>query len=94
MDATQQTSRPCRTCADEVVQRARALIEAQHHFVGRSQWFEFSYENDVLIVRGTVPTFYLKQIVQCVLKGLDGVRLIDNQVMVTAIEGLTRSREA
>jgi hypothetical protein len=35
-------------------------------------------------VRGTVPTFYLKQLLQNVLKDVDGVRAIDNQVAVVA----------
>jgi hypothetical protein len=42
-----------------------------------------------LIVRGAVPTYYLKQILQHVLKGIDGVRLIDNQVQVISATGPT-----
>jgi hypothetical protein len=63
-------------------QRARALVEAHSHFVGRARLFEFQFSDDVLVVRGNVPTFYLKQILQSVLKDLDGVRWIDNQVSV------------
>ena len=64
--------------------RARALVEAHSHFVGRARLFEFQYSEEVLVVRGSVPTFYLKQVLQSVLKDLDGVRLIDNQVTVVS----------
>jgi hypothetical protein len=68
---------------DGVEQRAQSLVESHAHFVGRARLFEFQYEEDVLIVRGCVPTYYLKQILQSALKGLEGVR-IDNQVMVAS----------
>jgi hypothetical protein len=42
----------------------------------------------VLVVRGTVRTFYLKQMVQTVLKEVTGVRRIDNQVTVMSDYGL------
>jgi hypothetical protein len=35
-----------------------------------------------LVVRGTVPTYFLKQVLQNVLMDVEGVRLIDNQVSV------------
>jgi hypothetical protein len=38
----------------------------------------------MLVVRGSVPTYYLKQLVQTALKGLEGVRRIENQVEVVA----------
>ncbi len=41
----------------------------------------------MLVVRGCVASFYLKQMLQTVLKDLDGVRQIDNQVEVVATNG-------
>jgi hypothetical protein len=41
------------------------------------------------MVRGAVPSFYLKQILQTVLMGLEGVALINNQVNVVSSEGLS-----
>lgn len=78
------------TCHEQHVEnRARALIESHEYFVGRSSLFEFHYAGDVLIVRGSVPTFYLKQMLQSVLKNLDGVRRIDNQVIVDWSHGVS-----
>jgi hypothetical protein len=41
----------------------------------------------VLIVRGAVPTFYLKQVLQSVLKDIEGIRMIENQVQVMPAVG-------
>ena len=49
----------------------------------------FEFEDGVLILRGRVPTFYLKQIVQTWLRKLDGVKQIDNQVDVVSATGLS-----
>jgi hypothetical protein len=69
-------------------QQALSLIEAHPHFAGRTQLFEFQYANKSLVVRGRVPTFYLKQMLQSVLKSMDGVERIDNQVTVDWNDGL------
>jgi hypothetical protein len=74
---------------EQIVQRAQATLNAHDHFRGRAGRFEFDCREDVLIVRGTVPTFYLKQILQCALKDIEGVRLIDNQVQVISAAGLS-----
>ena len=47
------------------------------------------FENGVLTVRGRVPTFYLKQIIQSRLQNLDGVNQIDNLVDVVSATGLS-----
>jgi hypothetical protein len=72
-----------------VEQCAHALVNAHPHFHGRATRFEFECREEVLIVRGLVPTFYLKQVLQTVLRGLDGIRLIDNQVTVASPDGLS-----
>jgi hypothetical protein len=56
------------------------LLERHAHFHGRSRHFRYEADGDVLTVQGTVPRFYLKQLLQAALKVL-GVQ-IDNQVMV------------
>lgn len=72
--------------------RACAKVEQDSHFCGRADRFQFQQRGDVLIVRGTVPSFYLKQVLQTVLKDLDGVRRIDNQVDVICCDGLSSVR--
>ena len=68
------------------VQSARDLLARNHHFQGRIEKFEFALRGEVLIVRGSVPTFYLKQLLQSLLRNIDGVGRIDNQVEVTLSE--------
>jgi hypothetical protein len=43
----------------------------------------------VLVIRGRVPTFYLKQLLQDALKEIEGVRRLDNRVEVVAVQGLS-----
>jgi hypothetical protein len=67
-----------------VARRARDLVASHPHFFGRAEIFEFECSENVLVVRGRVPTFYLKQLLQDALKKLDGVRRVDNRVDVLA----------
>jgi hypothetical protein len=67
-----------------IANRARTLIANHAHFRGRADAFDFEIDGDVLIIRGCVPTFYLKQLLQDALKQLPGVYRIDNRVDVFA----------
>ena len=69
--------------------RARDVIAHHPHFVGRADSFQFECDGNLLIIRGRVPTFYLKQLVQDALKRLDGIRRIDNRVDVVASDGVS-----
>ena len=69
-------------CADTVEQRAKQRLARHSHFHNRAGNFQYEHRNDTLTVRGCVPSFYLKQLLQTLLKGLDGVEQIDNQVDV------------
>lgn len=73
-----------------VASRARDLIAQHAHFRGRAGAFEFECAGDVLVIRGCVPTFYLKQLLQDALKQLPGVLRIDNRVDVFVDAGSTR----
>ncbi|MEX2306032.1 MAG: hypothetical protein WD738_00465 [Pirellulales bacterium] len=87
MEPTIHRSAPAKKVSrDLIVERAYAVVDAHTHFRGRAARFEFVCREDVLIVRGAVPTFYLKQLLQSVLKDVDGVRVIDNQVTVAMME--------
>jgi hypothetical protein len=74
-----------RAKGDLIVERAYAIVDAHSHFRGRAAQFEFVCREDVLVLRGAVPTFYLKQVLQSVLKDVDGIRVIDNQVTVVPV---------
>jgi hypothetical protein len=83
MNAVERTLPDETPRAEDIERRARSLIEAHHNFIGRPKQFEFLFEDDTLIVRGKVPTYHLKQVVQCALKELEGVCRIDNQLKVS-----------
>ena len=89
MNAIQRSPREDTWLAEEIARRAQSLVNAHTHFAGRAYGFEFIVRGDVLIVRGSVPSFYLKQVLQNALKDLEGVRWIDNQVTVASSEGLS-----
>ena len=69
--------------------RARDTLEQHPHFRRRAGLFQYECCGDVLIVRGTVPTFYLKQLIQTALKGFEDVVRIHNQVTVTSWESIS-----
>jgi hypothetical protein len=70
----------------EVTNRARDLIAQHPHFRGRAHSFDFEWSGNVLVVRGCVPTFYLKQLLQDALKRVQGIERIDNRVDVFSYE--------
>ena len=75
MGITQDYVRP-------IEQEARVIVCQHPHFRGREANFTYEYCEDVLIIRGRVPTYYLKQLLQTVLKDVSGVAYPDNQVEV------------
>ena len=88
--STRPAAKPC----VENVERAAQQMVAQHgHFFGRADRFQFVQYDDVLTIRGCVPSFYLKQVLQSLLKDLAGVRWIDNQVDVVSSNGLSSVRD-
>jgi hypothetical protein len=80
-----QQTRP----AKHVEQKARAIVDAHSHFYRRANQFEFLSCDDVLVVRGNVPSFYLKQMLQTALRELRDTHRIDNQVVVVSNVGLS-----
>ncbi|MGD9636187.1 MAG: hypothetical protein AB7G28_01815 [Pirellulales bacterium] len=79
-------------CCAELADRARHRLSQHSQFRLRAGGFAFDVLGDTLVVRGIVPSFYLKQLVQTVLRDLEGIRWIDNQVEVIASNGLSSTR--
>ena len=71
------------------VTRAIAILSAHPSFQHRLQHFSFVQDDDVLIIEGMAPSFYLKQLLQATLKRLDEVRRIDNRVRVVSCVSLS-----
>jgi hypothetical protein len=72
-----------------VEERARQhlLTNCPYAFCFRDIQFEFA--DGVLTLRGRVPSYYLKQILQTWLRKLDGVQQIENEVDVVSACGLS-----
>jgi hypothetical protein len=73
----------------DLVAQARSLVESNPCFFPRASHFEFELAGDVLVVRGLLPSFHLKQLLQNVLAKLDGVVRVDNRVSVVSCAGLS-----
>ena len=71
---------------------ARTELDRHCHFRGRVDGFEFRSGDGVLTVRGRVPSFYLRRLLEKVLLRVDGVQSIDNQVDVVCCDGLSSVR--
>ena len=63
-------------------QLAFDLVDTHPHFHRGASRFDFQCSDDVLIVRGYVPTFYLKQLLNSILRELGDFCTVDNQVQV------------
>jgi hypothetical protein len=77
----------------KIEQLARQELDRHCHFHGRVDGFQFEHHEGVLTVRGRVPTFYLKQLLQTALKRVDGVERINNRVDVVCCDGLSSVRQ-
>ena len=70
------------TLAPTVAESAeRRLREADFRF---SRCIFCQYHEGVLLLRGRVPTYYLKQIAQTVVADVPGVEQVDNRIEVFA----------
>jgi hypothetical protein len=74
--------RPQRLTSDQVVGKARSVLEESPMFRGRSQWIQIDESDGTLVLEGRLPTYYLKQMLQTVLRDVDGVDEIDNRIAV------------
>lgn len=71
------------------IDAARRLLAEHIHFRGRVDCFRIDAAAGVLTIGGTVPSFYLKQVVQTLLRDVEGVARIINQVRVANPSGLS-----
>lgn len=71
---------PLPTLADEVCRSAaRRLRESPYHVLRR---LSCEFRDGVLILRGSVDSFYLKQVAQTAVFGIPFVDAVDNRVEV------------
>ena len=73
----------------EIAHRATSHLSQHVHFRGYLDCLEIDCREEKLIVNGKLPSFYLKQILQTILRDVPGVRQIDNRVNVASSTGLS-----
>ena len=66
---------------DDVARCAERRLQASHYAPLRS--IRCEYHEGVLVLRGRVASFYLKQMAQELVRNLDGVDVLANTVEVT-----------
>ncbi len=75
-----------------VLQRVKGRLSQSCHFTRHWREIDCGLSNGILTLRGSVPSFYLKQVLQSILKDVPGVRRIDNRVDVVSSAGLSSVR--
>jgi len=73
----------------EVTQRVRRHLSHHNHFHGHLDTLSIDYRDETLVLQGKVPTFYLKQVLQEILRNVPGVRNISNRVDVVSPRGIS-----
>ena len=68
--------------ADPVVLSIRQRLNQHPHFRGRTHLIQITSKVESLVVSGRVPTYYLKQLLQEVVKLVPDIGNIDNRVDV------------
>lgn len=72
----------------EIAHRATFQLAQHAHFRCRLDCLEIDCREGKLYVEGKLPSFYLKQVLQTILRDVPGVRQIDNRVSVASSTGL------
>ena len=89
IEATPLTKRPTiKPLVDESVRRR--IADCPYPFVfNKITWH---YAAGRLTLRGCVPSFYLKQVLQELMRGIEQVNRIENDVAVVSSTGLSSER--
>jgi hypothetical protein len=94
LESPRLTCRAEQRLCQSVEELATARLHDDVHFRGRDLNLSFELTNGVLTIRGSVPSFYLKQLLQTVLKEMERVNRIENRVDVISSDGLSSVRSA
>ena len=89
--SVQASSRNSETfCPDREIVALAATDLAEHfHFRRHLDGIEIDCQGGALSVSGKLPSYYLKQLLQTVLREIPGVKRINNQVSVVSSTGLS-----
>jgi hypothetical protein len=75
-----------------VISAARRRLAEQCPYAYYFRHVGLEYAAGVLTLTGRLPSFYMKQVLQSLLRNLEGVKLIDNRVDVVSATGLSSVR--
>lgn len=78
----------------DVLKHVRGTLSRSCHFTRHWREIRCDFDAGVLTLRGNVPSFYLKQVLQSILKDIPGVARIDNRVDVVSAAGLSSVRRS
>lgn len=67
---------------DHAVSEAWERLEQNPLLHGCARFSRIARRKEALILRGTLPSYYLKQVLQTILRDIEGITFIDNQVDV------------
>ncbi len=81
------------TLHPEVEEVVRQRLTENYRYRFYFQQTSFEYADGTLVLHGKLPTFYLKQILQTMLRDINGVSQIDNRVDVVSSTGLSSVRK-
>ena len=73
----------------ERVSGASRIVEAVECCIRKSGYpslvnVRFDYHEGVLVLRGELPSYYLKQVAQTAVSQVDGVQQVDNRIEVSS----------
>jgi osmotically-inducible protein OsmY len=73
-----------RTEEASLAERAENRLRCNSYLALKNVHCEAPAEADVVVLRGCLPTYYLKQVAQTVVAAVDGVRRVENRIQVVA----------
>ena len=71
---------------------ARQQLEHHPHFRGRIADVYIEHQGRTVFLKGRLPTFYLKQLVQEAVRHVPGVQQVRNLIDVVNCEGISSER--
>jgi hypothetical protein len=71
---------------------ARQRLEHHPHFRGRISDVYIEHQGRTLLLKGRLPTFYLKQLVQEAVRHVPGVQQVRNLIDVVSADGVSSVR--
>lgn len=81
-DRKNRSARRIQKQPNSIATHARRTLEQSNLFRGRSKLIQIDENDGRLVLQGRLPSYYLKQMLQTLLRDIDGVERIDNQVSV------------